>query len=544
MAKFHLTPAPPGLSADRKLRRAISALQAALFGLALVPLYAWLLRLGDDLMWDEAYNLRTYARHPVIALALYWEPNNHVLETFIKSIFFGLLRWPSPAFDRFGAFLIFIFYLAVVSGWFMEFRRRGAWAAATLVLILSLYGAAPFDQALRMRGYFLSMGLAFLFLGLAAHRGRWVENADTDPPASLPPGSARRDMLYFALLSTALLWTVPSNALMLPALWAALLLGSPLRERLSRAAALSAQTALFTALAYSPVALGFAIRVNRFENLPAGEPLSLARALATEPVHLARLAAPPYGDAAGEWVGLGALGFLGILALAAPILARQRRVLIPATALVFLTLALGTLSSLISVYPERAKTPMAVPLAVGAVLLVDAITRHRGPTAKLGLAFLFAGFAAASIPSVLHATALDRTASRTIGFLETYTRPGTNHVLVCNKSQPLQMGLERSLAGGFLAMGELDLDLIFKGEDHGTPLMKREGLRRVRDLLLPPVQRNHAAPGDIDLLVYVVDEKIGRDPTQWKHEALRSIHARLTHREEFRQAHYRLVIYR
>src|SRR5690606_6362454 len=106
--------------------------------------------------------------------------------------------------------------------------------------------------------------------------------------------------------------------------------------------------------------------------------------------------------------------------------------------------------------------------------------------------------------SLLASTSLDRSATRTVAFLQAYTQPDANRILVCNRSQPLQLELERSLPDEHIAMGELDLDLIFKGDDHGTDLMKRGGLRKLRDLLLPPARRQHAAPGDITLLVYVI----------------------------------------
>lgn len=73
--------------------------------------------------------------------------------------------------------------------------------------------------------------------------------------------------------------------------------------------------------------------------------------------------------------------------------------------------------------------------------------------------------------------------------------------------------------------------------------MKREWLQRLREFLLPPVERHQASPADIEVLIYIVDEKVGRDPTQWEHEALSSLRGRLTHREEFRQDFYRIVVF-
>ena len=58
------------------------ALHAGLLSLAALVIYLWMVRLGSDLTWDEAANFRIYARNPLTALALYHEPNNHVLESF------------------------------------------------------------------------------------------------------------------------------------------------------------------------------------------------------------------------------------------------------------------------------------------------------------------------------------------------------------------------------------------------------------------------------------------------------------------------------
>ena len=68
-----------------------AALRWALFFLAVFVAYSWLVRIGDDLNWDETHNFRLYSRHPVTALGLYVDPNNHVLESLFKSLFYGVL---------------------------------------------------------------------------------------------------------------------------------------------------------------------------------------------------------------------------------------------------------------------------------------------------------------------------------------------------------------------------------------------------------------------------------------------------------------------
>lgn len=526
-----------------------------LAGLALTgffAVYVWLLRLGDDLLWDEAYNFRVYARHPVIALALYWEPNNHVFETFLKSIPRGLLGLERPAFYRLTSFAILCLLLGVAGTMFRSLWLRRSWAAAALLAVLLLTGEAGFDQAMRLRGYFLSMALAFVFIALAARRADgW--NGDSSPPANTEPENlpaaslGRRDLLTFSGLSALMLWTVPSNAVMLPALWLAACWRKGtggVAALARRIAALAAASAAFTLLLYAPVLLGFALNVNRLENLPAGEPLGFPAVLLAEPLTLMRLAAPAFSASDTNLIGGCMLTAIGVLTLAALVFGRRHPAFAPGLILVYGTLTLSTLAALIVRYPERAKTPLTVPLVLGSVLLMQAAMTDRSRALRLIVAFavLIAGLAA--LPPIAARTSLQRTESRTVGFLETYARPAENRVLICNKSQPLQLDLESSFPDDWIAQGALDLDLIFKGEEHGTELMKREWLQRLRDFLLPPVQRKAAQPVDIDLLIYIIDEKIGRDPTGWEHEALDSIRERLTHREEFRQDYYRIVVFR
>lgn len=535
------SPTPPSPSGAVSL--AALGLLAGLGVVVFFALYCWLLRLGDDLQWDEAYNLRVYARHPLVALALYWEPNNHVFETFLKSLFYGL-GLDRPEFYKLGGFVALALYLAAGFAACRELWSRRSWGAAALLAVLLMLNRAAFDQALQLRGYFLSMAIALVYLALAARSGRWLEDEDSlgVSPSRMPPG---RELLPFAALSALLLWTVPSNALLLPALWGAV--AWPRRSPaapalLRRAATLAALTIALTVVAYLPVAVGFLLDVNRLENIPSGEPSDLLAPFVREPALLLRLAAPLYASSSEPWMAASAAAALAVLSLAALLRGRRLSSLAPALLLISATLAASAILALVLRYPERAKTPAVIPLIVGAVLLAHAATFHASARVRLGFGYAALLLGLLGLPALARETRFDRSATSALGFLQGYLRADEHTVLICSKSEPLQLGLLRSFPDELLAQGELDLDLIFEGEQAGTELMKRAWLRRVRDLLLPPARRAHARPEDVDLLVFIVDEKIGRDPTAWEHPALTSIQQRLGGRVEFRQGFYRIVI--
>jgi hypothetical protein len=232
-----------------------------------------------------------------------------------------------------------------------------------------------------------------------------------------------------------------------------------------------------------------------------------------------------------------------VVSAVALVTARSHPSTLPGLLLIYGTLLTSTAFAMIVRYPDRAKAPLTVPLAWGALLLTHAVTSRLPRAIRWGTASIVVLVGLAALPAMASRTHLDRSATRTIGFLETYAKPDERAVLICNKSQPLQLGLEAGFRDDWIAQGELDLDLIFKGEEHGTELMKRAWLRRLRDFLLPPVQRTQTSASSIEMLVYVVDEKIGRDPSQWEHEALTAMRRRLTHREEFQQGFYRIVVF-
>jgi len=77
---------------------------AGLAVIVIIVSYCWLVRIGNDLSWDESLNFKTYSRHPLAAIALYREPNNHPLDSLFKSVFYGVLGLDSAEFYKFPGF--------------------------------------------------------------------------------------------------------------------------------------------------------------------------------------------------------------------------------------------------------------------------------------------------------------------------------------------------------------------------------------------------------------------------------------------------------
>ena len=123
------------------------ALCAGLLSIAALVVYVWMLRASSDLTWDEAFNLRVYSRHPLTAIALYDEHNNHPLESFLKSLFVVTLGTRPPVL-RITAFLF------VVDKWAIGlYLVRAA--------VGSAYGAAGSVLVILLWVYYVSMILLF-----------------------------------------------------------------------------------------------------------------------------------------------------------------------------------------------------------------------------------------------------------------------------------------------------------------------------------------------------------------------------------------------
>ena len=130
-------------------------------GFVLFVVYCWLRRLGQDLSWDESLNLEIYARHPFAALGLYREPNNHLLDSLFKSLFYIVPDLKTPFFYRLPNFIYITFYLYAAFQLCRDAWRRGAPLAAGILGTMLISASLIQWQMYNMRGY-----LAGIVVGL------------------------------------------------------------------------------------------------------------------------------------------------------------------------------------------------------------------------------------------------------------------------------------------------------------------------------------------------------------------------------------------
>lgn len=157
-----------------------------------LPVVLCFIRLNDDLWYDEIYTL-SFAEQPLSAIAQdYSAPNNHVLFTMLLRPFYALspINWMLrlPSLFSSIATLICVFYLG---------RRLGGvplGMASTLALGLN---QMFLGHTMQVRGYSLSMALTAALAIAVFQAGR----------------RSRRRAVAVMILAAALVYTIPTNAI-------------------------------------------------------------------------------------------------------------------------------------------------------------------------------------------------------------------------------------------------------------------------------------------------------------------------------------------
>ncbi len=419
----------PGAEA-RWPRRTLLATTAAV---VVVVGYAWLVRLGNDLTWDEAYNLRTYAQSPLRAAALYREPNNHPLESLLKSVCTQLLGLDQPAWYRFGGFLVLLLFLGIVRGWHRTLDARRAPLAATGAVLLCFLARAVGEQALALRGYFLSITLQLGYGLLLLRRAELVGRAGPDEVHVRPLTS--RDRLAFAALSAGLLYTLPSNLVLLVPLWIATAWLIPpassgarpgVRATTVSALRLALTSCAMAGILWLPLIASVLLGSHQIRGMPvydiddrAASVLGQARLLLQQ---LQPLGAPDLAWAA----------ILSLLLVVAFVFRARSAVVHVALMLAVTTIVLVCLVAACFSFPARIAAPFVAPLLIATILLVLDVSARWPLRRQIGIALLLNVAALCTLPWVVGKETFRRNASNLTAFVATATHPTGQRVLVCH----------------------------------------------------------------------------------------------------------------
>jgi hypothetical protein len=516
-----------------------AALCAGLAAVAIVAAYCWASRAGSDLTWDEAFNLRIYSRHPLTAVALYDEHNNHPLESFLKSLFVWTLG-DHPPMRRITGLLFVAAHLAIAASLFRRMFQAGAVLAATVLVLVMLLARGISYQAMELRGYFLSNVLQFAWLFLLSRETGLFGG---------PPTVAwtRRVAIRYGILAALIAFTLPSNVLVLPALWVLTVeafrdpdargLGTDFR----RGAQLALASVAFTALAYLPIAAAQLLGLSRFHNSEA-RPVSDVLAAAANEIGLAVRQLAPRGvpEAAFGWILLG-------VAVAAAVAALRPGGRLARLGLLVAAVALFTRTAFAAfvAYPERARTAQVAPLAIALVLAVHGLAAGLGRRVQLFLASaVLVATATFALPELVAEAGPYRVPSQIAAFLETTCRPDSRAVLVVHDGlrDPLE-AVGRTFGAASVVSGQRELDARLAGETPEGRLAEGTWRARLRDWLFPRRPLPPLDPSKVDVLVLIDDETRPPGATQWRHPAIERLEARLGRRADFRRAGFRIVIF-
>jgi hypothetical protein len=508
---------------------------AGLAGIAAFVAYFWTARGSSDLTWDEAFNFRVYARSPVTALALYNEHNNHPLESFVKSVFYCVLSLDEPAALRITGFLFVAGWLALAWALFSRVRRGGDLAAATALVLLMLLVRAFSYQAMELRGYFLSSLLQLLWLFLL------VRDGDVGAPG--PPWS-RRTVVRYAALSALIAFTLPSNVLVLPALWALTVAwrrepGVGAATALRRAAWLGAASVALTAALYAPILLGFVLGWSRFHNSEA-RTVPDALAAAGHELALAVEQLAPRGVPVAAW-GWAVGGLLVAGAVAA---ARGRAAARVGLLVIGVTMVARVAFAAVVGYPDRVRTALVAPLAIGVFLLIHAFTASWSPRLQrlASLALILASFAC--VPSLVSESGVYRVPTEIAAFLETYLAGSREVLIVHDNLQDPLVPVGRSFGPARVVSSRAEMAARFRGERPEARHAPGTWQRRLRDWILPEEPWFPMDAAKVGALVVIDDEtRADKQASRWRDPVLEGIKERLPRRSEFRRGEYRMLIF-
>lgn len=520
----------------RRVRLLQIALKVGLFSITAIVVYAWMTKLSSDLAWDDAFNFRVYARSPLTAIALYHEPNNHPLDSFVKSIFFSVLRLDEPASLKITGFLYVVGYLAL--GWaaWRRFSRDGWVVGATLLVPLLLLTRGINFQAVELRGYFLSVVLQAAYLFLLCRETGLLRSQHGGSP--MPRGGkwARPTIIRYSILSALILWTLPSNILALPPIWLLTVAAfPPSTERPGRARVrhfvhLAIVSGLFAALLYVPIFLSLALQISQLHNIQSAPVDSTAAAIRDElALMITQLAPRGISEVVFGWA-LAAL--LGIALVAAT--RSGRRLTTIGLGMIAVSMAVRLAFAAIMIYPTRLGTALVPPLLFAMLLIVYDLTSKWRPRTQIiaSLALMLCSFAA--IPAIVREETSNHTSSEVASFLRTYCRPEARNVLVVHGAlQDALLPVSRAFGPEHVVASLSEMDARFRNRPPESSASSRSWKRRLRDLVLPEDRFFPVDASKVEILVLIDDDDRPDPASAWLHPVLDSIKARLSRHSEF-----------
>jgi accessory gene regulator protein AgrB len=534
------------LAESRFDRACLVLLYAGLAAISAIVLYLWMRRLGSDLTWDEAWNFRVYARHPLTALGLYNEFNNHPLESFLKSVFYSTFGLDAPNMLRFTGFLLVVSYALVGFALFRRLARQGAYLGAALLVLILLLTRAFSVQAIEMRGYFLSILLQWVWFAVLARDTAflsWAGAAVTAPRRTWTTWTVVR----YAVLSALVVFTLPSNVLGMPPLWALTVAAfggpaaQPFRLHARRFLHLGILSALFSALLYAAIFTSLALGYSRVKIEGAGAAHDVLLCIRDElALTVSQLA--PWGIApeALPWA-------LAAVVAAGAVMAFRPDRRLARIALLVLAIAVVvrvTLPAVVS-YATRVRCALAPPITIGVLLIVVDLSARWRPRVQVLGALALVGGSLLLVPALVREEKAYHLPSEVASFIETYARPGERHLLVghAGLGDPLSP-LERVFGTSHVVGGKTELEDRLRG-DAPARAPDRPGFKAwIRGLILPedqPLPR--IDPARVEVLVLIDEVNRPAQASDWKHAALEEIKQRLPRRSEFRRDVYRMVVY-
>jgi hypothetical protein len=521
------------------------ALHAALAGIALFVVYFWMVRLGGDLSVDEAFNFRTYARNPLTAIGLYHEPNNHPLESLIKSVFFSVLGMNQPAFYRITGFLVVLGWLGL--GWvaFRKLWRDGSILVGAAFVLTMLLTTAYNVRATRLRGYFMSSVWQLLWFcllskdtGILGRRDEATALRD-DPWRGKP--SRLKPALRYGLLTALFVFTVPSNLFSLPALWL-LTLGAfgagrdGLAAFVRRGFELAIAAGAFAAVLYAPIFLSLALKASVFHQLQPEETTVLGD-LRVMLDQLAPRGMPP------EFFG-GVIAALVALGLVLRWRAWTTRLAVLAIAV---TVAVRLVVAVVVGLPERARPTFIPAISFSLLVLLHDLVAAWPRRTQLFVALALVAASYGSIPALVAEDRFYRDPTETTAFLEMLGGEDASKALIVHDRMldpiyPLQQvfGRDRIVSG----RRELVERVTGVAPD---PLAEGSWKKKLREMIIPRDVFPKLDLAEIRFLVVIDDvRKEGREknPSEWIRPELDPLLARLTRYSEFPRYDLRFKVWR
>ncbi len=511
-------------------------LAAATAAIVLFMAYTWLARAGNDLTWDEAYNLRTYARSPLSAAALYREPNNHPLESLLKSVLVDTLGLDSPVYVRLAGFVVLLTFLLILRGWRRALMARGAIFAATVAMLAPSLARAVHEQAMALRGYFLSITLQLGYGLLLVARGDLVARAMND--VGLAPQMTGRTRWAFAGISALLLYTLPSNLALLVPLWittAMLLRGAdatpraPWRSVCVEVTRLALRSGVIAAVLWTPLLASVILGSKRLRGVPAYEIQDRMSSIADQ----ARLLVQQLGPVgAPDPVFFGVVGGL----VGAALLIRFRSIVTRS----FVTLGALTMLIVCGVtafmsFPPRIASPFVGPMIL-CLIAASLVLSVRWPRPlQLVAALALTGTCFLTLPAVAESETFRRHASDLCAFLVTATRAGEHRVLVCHEgAETLRPVLHRAFGHSNVCDSLKSFERRTRPQAATSRPVADDWKEEIRARLAPPEIEPPLDLGAIECLVLVGEKEIPGGATEWKDPALEPLKSRLSKRTVFR----------